>query len=150
MAAPKGNKNHFKYGYSHTRIDNIYKAMVARCYKTTSVNYKRYGAKGVKVCDEWLKDKQKFFKWAFENGYSESLTIDRIDVNGNYEPSNCRWTTYKKQANNKSNNRLITYNGETHTLAEWGDIKGINQGTLHSRLKRGWDVERTLTTAPFN
>lgn len=106
--APKNNHNHRIHGLSHTRIDNIYKTMLARCYKPTHNRYKYYGAKGVVVCDEWLCDKTKFFEWAFNNGYREDLTIDRINVNGNYEPSNCRWATYKEQNNNKTNNRWVT------------------------------------------
>ena len=73
------------------------------------------------------------------------MTIDRIDPNGNYEPSNCRWVSYKVQANNKTNNRIIEFDGQSHTLAEWSDITGITVSTLWARLKRGWSVEDTLT-----
>ena len=145
MPAPKNNKNHYKHGLSHTRIDNIYKAIISRCYNENNNRYSVYGEKGINVCNEWLSDKKKFFDWAFNNGYSENLTIDRIDPNGNYEPSNCRWVSCKVQANNKTNNRIIEFDGQSHTLAEWSDITGITVSTLWARLKRGWSVEDTLT-----
>ena len=149
MSAPSGNKNHLKHGLSHTRIDNIYKSMISRCYCKRNNRYARYGKRGVRVCDEWLNDKNAFFEWAFSNGYAEDLTIDRIDVNGNYEPSNCRWVTQKEQQNNRSNNRVIEFNGECHTLGEWSEITGIKLATIWARLKCGWTIERALTTIPI-
>lgn len=148
MAAPKGNRNHVTYGFSHTRIDNIYKAMISRCYCQNSINYHRYGGRGIEVCDEWKDDKKKFFEWAFSNGYAENLTLDRKNTNGNYEPSNCRWVTKKVQQNNRSNNRIIEFNGVKHTLGEWADITGIKLGTIWNRLHSGWSIEDTLTTKP--
>lgn len=116
--APKGNKNHFKHGLSHTRLDNIYKTMKARCYVPTCNKYERYGARGISMCDEWLADKTSFFTWAINNGYSPELSIDRIDNNGNYEPANCRWVTSRTQQNNKSSNVMVDLNGKHYTLAE--------------------------------
>lgn len=146
MSAPKLNKNHYKHGLSHTRIDNIYKSMVSRCYKSKNIHFDTYGGRGIRVCQEWLEDKTLFFKWAFNNGYRDNLTLDRINVNKGYEPTNCRWITYKEQCNNKRNNRIITFNGTSHTLSEWSDISGIRAATLFNRLKLGWSIERTLTT----
>lgn len=107
-----------------------------------------YGGRGITICDEWLgKDGFKhFYDWAMSHGYADNLSIDRIDVNGNYCPENCRWLNNKRQCNNKRNNRLISFNGETHTAMEWSEITGINYGTLKNRLdKYGWTVERALT-----
>lgn len=136
----------YKHGLSHTRIDNIYKSMVDRCKNPHNISFKNYGARGIKVCEEWLEDKTKFFEWAFQNGYESTLSIDRIDVTKGYSPQNCRWATLKEQANNKRNSHWITHNGETHTLTEWSEICGIKSATLWRRLKVGWSIEKALTT----
>ena len=99
------------------------------------------------MCDEWLHDFKAFYDWAMSHGYSDNLTIDRIDVNGNYEPSNCRWATMKEQANNTRRNHLITYNGKTQTLQQWANETKIKYNTLYMRIyKLHWDIERALTT----
>lgn len=149
MGAPNGNRNYVTYGFSHTRIDNIYKSMISRCYNKSNNRYENYGGRGIVVCDEWKNDKIKFFEWAFSNGYAENLTLDRINVNGNYEPSNCRWSTQKVQQNNRSNNRFVEFNGRTHTLGEWSEITGIKLATIWNRLNSGWSVEDALTTIPI-
>lgn len=141
----------YKHGMAHSRIDSVYKTMIARCYNVNNDRYKNYGARGIKVCDEWRNDRTKFFEWALNNGYDATLprgqqTIERIDRNGNYCPENCTFVDYVAQANNRSTNHFITYGNETHTIREWEKIKGINPGTLWSRLKSGWDVEKALTT----
>ena len=98
------------------------------------------------MCDKWKNDFQAFFDWAMANGYRDNLTIDRIDVNGNYEPSNCRWATWRSQQNNRGNNHLIEFNGQVHTMAEWARLSGIPYQTLVSRINiYGWSVERALT-----
>lgn len=123
--------------------------MKQRCYDETNVQYKNYGARGIKVCDEWRNSVESFYDWAINNGYEENLTIDRINVNGNYEPTNCRWTTVKEQCNNKTNNHLITYHGETMNLMKWSEKLGVNYYTLRSRINiLKWDVERAFET-PF-
>ena len=121
-----------------------YRSMMDRCYREKNCNYNRYGARGIEVCEEW-HNIENFEKWVEENPYFEGATIDRIDVNGNYEPSNCRWTTMKKQCNNRSNTLYITYNGETHTISEWAEITGINRSTLNNRYYKGWSIESMLT-----
>ena len=137
---------HNMYG---TRIYSILDGMKSRCYNKNSKRYKNYGGRGIRICDKWL-DKEKgfinFYNWALKNGYRDDLTIDRIDVNGNYEPSNCRWITNSEQQNNKRNNHYILYNNEKHTLAEWSKIYKINESTLDSRIRNGWDIEKSLTT----
>lgn len=104
-------------GESHTRLCQIYRAMKSRCYNLKNNRYKHYGAKGIKICDEWLKDFQAFKNWALKNGYADNLTIDRIDVNEDYKPSNCRWTNYTTQNRNKNNTLKYSFNGvEKHCL----------------------------------
>ena len=148
MAAPKGNNNHLKHGKRHTSIYDIWRSMRQRCYNHNTINYKYYGAKGITVCDEWRESFEAFYEWAVVNGYQEGLTIDRIDTNGNYEPNNCRWATQKTQQNNRQNNHLETYRGETHTIAEWSEITGIKVPTIWARLQKGWSIEETLTIKP--
>lgn len=132
------------HGQHGTRLYEIWHSMKQRCYLPTVRPYSNYGGRGITVCDEWLHDFQAFYDWAMANGYRDDLTIDRKDTNGNYEPSNCRWATKKEQSNNKRNNRYITYNGETHTLAEWCEITGLSRPTLKYRLKY-WEIERVFT-----
>lgn len=135
----------YKHGLSHTRIDHIYKGMIARCEKETAINYERYGGRGIHVCDEWKQNKIKFFEWAFENGYSDDLTLDRIDNNKDYSPDNCKWSTVEEQNNNRRSSRYIEAFGQRKTLAEWSKTTGIKIGTLWERLRKGWCVERALT-----
>lgn len=138
----------YKHGKRHTRIYDIWRSMRQRCYNPNTNRYKNYGGKGIKVCDEWRESFEAFYEWAMANGYADNLTIDRKDTNGNYEPNNCRWVTMKEQQNNRLNNHLETYNGETHTIAEWSEITGIKMCTLWARLKKyGWSIEKALTTA---
>ena len=111
--------------------------------------YKHYGARGIVVCDEWKNNFEPFYDWAMTNGYEENLTIDRIDTNGNYEPSNCRWATMKEQSNNRRNNRTLTYNGQCKNVTQWAEEKGINPRTLSTRLGRGWSIERALETPTY-
>lgn len=140
-------KANTKHGMKHTRIYNEWCGINRRCYNQNDRCYNNYGGRGITICDEWKNDFQAFYNWAMANGYADDLTIDRIDVNGNYEPSNCRWITRKEQGNNTRRNHLLTYNGKTQTLAQWADEIGISYDTLCSRIvQRHWDIERALTT----
>ena len=110
--------------------------------------YKYYGGRGIKICDEWENDFKAFYDWSINNGYSENLTIERINVNKNYSPDNCRWATRKEQANNRRTNRNISYNGETHNIRQWAEKLGINYNTLSSRInKYHWTIERAFNNA---
>lgn len=134
-----------KHGMSRKRIYNVYYDMLGRCKNPSFAGYKNYGGRGIKVCEEWNNSFVSFYKWAIENGYTDNLMIDRIDVDGNYEPSNCRFVPRKQQMNNKTNSHYMTYKGETHTMAEWSEITGIRYTTLKSRINRShWSVEKAL------
>lgn len=126
-------------------LKKIYQGMKNRCYNSNVNEYGYYGGRGIKVCNEWLESFTEFHKWAMSNGYADGLTIDRKDVNGNYEPNNCRWATMKEQSNNTRNNHKIEYNGETHTLTEWAELLCVHKNTLSNRILRGWTIERALT-----
>lgn len=133
------SKRSWKHGIGNeNRLYRIWGGMKSRCYSTADRNYKRYGGRGIKVCKEWLSDFTVFQSWALSHGYQDSLSIDRIDNDGDYTPDNCRWATKKVQSNNRRTNVYITYNGETHTLAEWADITGIKELTLAQRKRFGW------------
>lgn len=134
-----------KHKMSRSPLYGVWNTMKSRCCNPKSEKYKNYGGRGITICDEWLHDFQAFYDWAIANGYREDLTIDRKDVNGNYCPENCRWATQKEQASNKTNNRMITLEGETRTLQEWCKITGISPSTVIGRTKRGWPIERALT-----
>ena len=132
-------------GKSYTRLYAIWKGIKSRCLVKNSSSYKNYGARGIVVCKEWLHDFHEFYEWAMKNGYNDNLSIDRIDVNGNYEPSNCRWVSIKVQNNNTRRNHYLEFNGNKKTIAEWSEILGIKQNTLLYRLRRGWSLERALS-----
>lgn len=138
----KANKVH---GMSKTRVYKTYSGIKERCLNPNSKKYPDYGGRGITLSKEW-DSFEKFHQWSIENGYDEELTLDRIDVNGNYEPNNCRWVDMKIQSNNKRNNRYVEYNGITKTLAEWAEHFGIKRVTLASRLDRqGLSFEEAIS-----
>ena len=124
------------HGLSNTREYSIWKNMISRCENPKSKSYKHYGGRGITICEEW-HNIETFYKRTKESGYKDGLTIDRIDVNGNYEPNNCRWATQKEQTNNERRNIKTEFNGEIHTLGEWSEILNININTLQYRYHRG-------------
>lgn len=132
------------HGQTNTRLYKIWISMKERCYNPTRNNYYLYGGRGITICDEWLNF-ENFYHWSINNGYSNRLTIDRIDNNLGYSPSNCRWATDREQANNKRNNRIIEYNKERYTLEEWSRITGIASNTIRMRIdKYGWGIGKAL------
>lgn len=124
------------HGMSKTKLYRIWASMKDRCLRPKSTAFYKYGGRGITVCEEWL-DFENFRAWAMANGYEEGLSIDRVNPNGNYEPSNCRWVTMQEQAHNKRTSVFITYNGETHTLKQWSEIVGVNYYTMQNRYKAG-------------
>lgn len=135
-----------KHGLKNTRLYRIWQQMKTRCCNPKYEYFSSYGGRGIKVCDEWL-DKDgfvRFYEWSMSHGYADDLTIDRIDVNGNYCPENCRWATMKEQSKNKRNTPFVTYKGTVKTLAEWAEVTGIKYQTLFCRYKSGKTPEEIL------
>ena len=132
------------HGMTDTRIYNIYHNMKNRCFNPKDNRYKDYGGRGIKICDEWIKENgfENFYKWSVENGYSDNLTIDRINVDGDYEPNNCRWTDNITQANNKRSCVYFTFLGVTKNLKEWCDCIGENYKKIYGRYHRGYETFR--------
>lgn len=148
LSVEKARERSTKHGMSSSRIYFIHNTMNERCFNPNATEYNNYGGRGIIVCDEWKGRKgfEKFLEWSMENGYKDNLTIDRIDVNGNYEPNNCRWITQKEQCNNTRKNKVLEYKGEKHTLTEWCEILEIPYGRTKKRLNLGWSVEKAFET----
>lgn len=135
------------HGMTGTRVHRIWKAMNSRCNNPNFPAYKNYGGRGIAVCDRW-KGNRGFINFVADMGEpQEKDTIERIDVNGNYEPSNCRWANRKEQNRNRRNNVTLKYNGETKSLAEWAEITGFPYGTLYRRINEGWSAKDILETS---
>ena len=135
-----------KHEKRNTRLYSIWANMRTRCNNQNTGCYDRYGGRGITICEEW-ESFETFHDWAMANGYSDELTLDRIENNAGYSPSNCRWASITVQNSNTRRNHLITYNGKTQTMTQWADEIGIAARTLESRLNRDhWSIERALTT----
>lgn len=138
------------------RLSTIYRSMKDRCYNPSNKFYCNYGGRGITVCDEWLNKERisrsskgwvVFKDWALSHGYTDELTIDRIDNNKGYSPENCRWITLKEQMSNRRFCNLITYNGKTQSLAQWCEELHLNYWSTRSRLNIcGWSVEKAFNT----
>lgn len=128
-----------------TRLYRIWTCMNDRCYNPHHPHYGRYGGRGIKVCDEWKSDKSRFFDWAKNNGYSDSLSIDRINNDGNYEPSNCRWATMREQQLNRSSNHIVTVDGVSLPITEMCERLSIKYETYSARRRYGWSEYDALT-----
>ena len=137
-----------KHGGYKTRLYRIWHDMKTRCEYKKHRSYKNYGGNGISVCDAWGNSFANFKEWALLAGYNDSLSIDRINSNSNYEPNNCRWATPKEQANNTSRNVYITINGETLTRQQWAEKNGIRIGTIGWRIRNGWAMEESVMTPP--
>lgn len=129
---------------SGSKLYQAWTGMKQRCYNPNNQKYKNYGERGIRVCAEWKEDSNTFIEWALNNGFSENLTLDRIDVNGDYEPNNCRWITNQEQCENRTTNVLVSYNGDTITLKRYAQLTGKNYGTMVSRYQRGWSIEEVM------
>ena len=141
-----GNTWSKKHGMSFSREYRSWESMLNRCEKTNDREYPMWGGRGIKVCERW-HDFNNFYADMGER--PKGTTLDRIDNNGDYEPSNCRWATAKTQSNNRRNNTLITYNGRTQTLQQWADEVGIGATTIHNRISNlGWSIEEAMARKP--
>lgn len=123
--------------------------MKRRCLDPNNTMYKNYGGRGIRVCPEWLSGFEQFREWSEVTGYTEGLSIERIDVNGNYEPSNCKWIEKEKQYLNRTDSHYITAFGRTMTLKEWADESGLKYDTIERRINQyNWDPEKAVTIKP--
>lgn len=137
------------HGMSTTRLYYLWRSMKERCCLPSQDNYKRYGGRGIKVCDEWINNFEAFRDWAYRNGYNDSLSIDRIDNNGDYTPNNCRWVTLKEQARNTRGNHYVEFMGQRKTLVELSEEYNVNYDLLKTRInKLHWSIEKALFTPP--
>lgn len=133
------------HGKKRTKLYGVWCAMKERCTNPANKSYRNYGGRGVRVCDAWAVSFPSFEKWANDSGYKEGLTIDRIDSNKGYSPSNCRWATTSEQNRNYRRNVMITYQGETLCLSDMANKHGVNRTTVAYRLKAGKTVEEALS-----
>lgn len=131
---------------SKEKLYYIWETMRLRCNSPKSKRYYLYGARGIKVCDEWQNNFLAFREWAISNGYAQGLSLDRIDTNGNYEPNNCRWITIKEQLNNRRITKKATLNGVTKPVTVWCEEMGLNKKTINERIRTGMTAEEALLT----
>lgn len=129
----------------NSRLKNIYKLLKRRCENPEHNHYDRYGGRGIDICEDWKNSYKKFETWALSHGYKENLTLDRIDNSGNYNPENCKWSTWQEQANNRCTSHLLTHDGETKSIAQWARDTGMTDARLRQRIGAGWEIDKALT-----
>lgn len=140
-------QSRLRHGMNDTPLYSSWECMISRCYNPNNIGYDNYGGRGISVCDDWRNDFINFQNWAEENNYQEGLTIDRININGNYEPDNCRWATRLEQANNRRTCLYFEINGEVHSLKDWCRIMNLPYKTIQTRIsKLGWSFEQAIST----
>lgn len=135
----------FTHGETHSPLHKLWAGLKNRCYNKNARKYANYGGRGIKVCAEWKTNYLAFKNWCLANGYEPGLTLERLDVNGDYSPSNCIFATQKVQQNNRTNNHRITYEGDTKTLSQWAEYLGMPYKMLEHRINRGWSVADAFT-----
>lgn len=131
------------HGESTSRLYKEWSTMKGRCYNKNASGYERYGGRGIRVCKEW-GEYWPFREWAYSHGYEDNLSLDRIDVDGDYSPDNCKWITMFDQQSNKRTNRFIEYGGQKKTISQWARYLGIGTGAIRYRLSAGWSPEECL------
>ncbi len=140
----KGVLQQRTHGMIHTRIYKTWSDMKARCYNPHNIRYAHYGDRGIGVCDGWRTDFCAFRDWAFANGYTDEMTIERFDLDKGYSPENCGFIPHPQQAKNRRMNRFVSINGRTQTLADWAREAGLPYTTVVERAMRGWPAERLI------
>lgn len=139
----KHSRNRVLHGLTGTRVYEVWRAMLRRCNDQRSHAWMDYGGRGIRVCERWMD----IYKFLSDMGEPPlGMELDRIDVNGNYEPSNCRWASIETQSRNRRSTVLITFLGETKCLAEWGSSLGLSGSAMRKRINAGWPLEKALTT----
>lgn len=141
----KAGKTH---GLSTSKIYRVYRGMLDRCNNPTVERHKHYGGRGIKVCDRWMESFENFYEDMFPT-YSLGLSLDRINVNGDYDLMNCRWATAQVQSNNKRNNRVYTIGSRSLNLENWASLSGTNKRTIYTRLQRGWHISKAVYGPPI-
>ena len=145
----KKGLNHRTHGMTNTKLYVIWCNMKARCYSENCDMYYNYGGRGIRVCDEWRNSFKNFAEWAFSSGYTNGLSIERKNVDGNYEPNNCLWIPLREQAFNQRRSHRLTAFGKTQTIGEWANETGLKYDTIERRINQyGWTAEEALTIAP--
>lgn len=140
------HKKHDTHHLSHTPLCKVWYKMRQRCYSINDQAYKDYGGRGITICDEWKNNFESFYNWSLANGYTDGLTIDRINNNDGYSPQNCRWSTPKEQANNRRSCRYFTFDGKTMNLMQWCNLLNLPYKIVHSRIyKSKWTFERAIS-----
>lgn len=135
----------YSHGESGSRLYSIWTNMITRTENPKGTAFNRYGGRGIRMCSEWRTSFEAFRDWAMDNGYTDDLTIDRIDNDRGYGPDNCRWAPWADQFNHRSDTKQITFNGETLSIAQWAEKLNLSKTMLYQRFAAGWSVERALT-----
>lgn len=138
-------EKNFKHGFCGTGLYQCWQDMKKRCYDKNRAQYKDWGGRGISVCEDWLSF-ENFKIWAVKNGYQPGLTIERVDNNGNYSPENCKFIRKQDQNSNRRNTVVISFDGKNMNIEQWAKYLGLKRGTFDSRLKRGWSIEKAITT----
>lgn len=134
------------HGKSKERLYTMFHNMHKRCYDKDHISFRNYGGRGIGVSEEWRNDFESFYEWSIKNGYNDNLTIDRINNDNDYSPVNCKFITHKEQQNNRRDNVFVSYEGDTRTISQWSESKGIKYSVLQSRLKAGWSTKKAIET----
>ena len=142
-----GEKHGHTKSYKQSKTYKTWLSMKSRCFNKNTISWHNYGGRGITVCKKWTTSFESFLKDMGEK--PEGKSLERINVNGDYKPSNCKWATNVEQGNNRRNNSIIFYKGESKTVTEWSRITGIQRSSIYSRLRNNWDIEKALTTKPI-